>query len=164
MTKEAHCFLCDKKFGFFWWKHFCEECGRMFCSSCIKKFDEYGWCITKTPIDNYERDYLCNTCWGKKVSIFHSKYIISVKNSDSVETFPKTYKGSIPIQRKSNFINIESDFIKDKDDALKYLQVTALIEGYDAIYDLKYEKKTESEDNYKYSVWKAVGKAGKRLK
>jgi len=167
MVKEKNCFSCDKKFGLFTWRNFCQECGRMFCSDCIMKFDEYEWCNSYKPTDEYEKKYLCNTCWKKKIEKFHNKYLKAIENSDSVKTYPATYKGKIPLQTQSNVIEIESVYFKNRDNALKQLQVTSLIEGYNLIFNIEYEKKTRSEPGsgkgtHYYGVWKASGRAGKR--
>lgn len=150
------------------WRYGCEECGKIFCAKCIIKFEKYDFCVGKKPTDNYKEMYLCKNCWDSVVFPFHEKYYIAFNNNNLVESFPYTYKGRIPVNDKE-IIDLESEFLREKDDALKQLQVTALIEGKNLLYNVKYTKETGSrpgtgDETYYFSVWKAKAKAGRNPK
>lgn len=174
MAKTSKCFLCNTEFGFFKWKHDCEECHKTFCSSCIVKFDNkktYSWYLLDSPISKYSDSiifdsYVCKSCWNKNVSVFDKKYKHALDNTNLVDSFSINYKGKVPIKSNSKILNLESGWHKDRDVSLDYLKVTALTNDCNLIYNLEYFKGTDSESTghknqgtYYYTVWKAVGTA-----
>lgn len=167
MAKARNCYKCDSKFGLFRWRSHCEECGRTYCSDCIVKFREYTWYAFSPPSNRYRNNYLCIDCWNKQIREFDNKYLDSLERYKTVESFPKTYRGKIPINRNIPPDTIKSDYFRNRDDSLDQLKITALMHGYDVMYNVEWIKKTESESSesgkgtYYYSVWKAVCTAGK---
>lgn len=166
MAKVRNCYKCDSKFGLFKWRNHCEECGRTYCSDCIVKFKKYTWYAFSAPSNRYKNDYLCKNCWNKRIKTFDKKYIDACRKYETVESFPKTYKGKIPINKNIPPVTIKSDYFRNRDDSLSQLKITALMHGYNVIYKVEWIKETESESGsgngtYYYSVWKAVCTVGK---
>ncbi len=169
MSKAYNCFSCNKEFGIFTWRHYCEECSKTFCSSCITEFDKkktYEWYMLNSPIDKYKNSYLCKSCWNKHIEKFDKKYKYALQNYTSVESFSINYKGKIPKKKDSKVIELESDWNKNRDNSLKDIQITALTNNCNLIYNLEYTKDTDwestgykNEGTYYYTVWKALGKA-----
>ena len=167
MYKHKKCPYCKKRFGLFRFRHYCEECRKMYCSNCIIEYDEYKWYSGEKPTDKYKNDYICKICNEVvlKISPFHRNYINAIKNIESIVTFPKTYKGKISLSKNSDIIEIESEYFEDRNDSLYQLKVTALVRGYNILFDIEYSKKTKDHNTggggvYYYSVWSAYGKAG----
>lgn len=166
MATTKECGLCKAKFGIFKWKHLCESCGHHFCSECIAKLDEYEWTHINNPNKKYPNGALCDKCWAENINEFDAKYRNAVHAYKKiVKIYPSTYKGNINLDRNVPITEIESDYHKARTDADKQLMVDAILLEYDIVVDVTHEKETRRRSgNYRYSVWKAVGKAGKQAK
>ena len=79
---------------------------------------------------------------------------------EKVETFPKTYNGNISTVPKCI---IESDWHRERDDALDEIKIEALVEGCSLLVDVEYnyETKSDPETGYRYRLWSAKGKASR---
>ncbi|MBZ0183314.1 MAG: FYVE zinc finger domain-containing protein [Melioribacteraceae bacterium] len=185
MSKSTHCSICEKKFGIFRWRNNCSICEDIVCSDHYKIWStpDFSYFIGKYPPQKSTKGKVCDNCGKafidkiKKMNLeFYKKYENANQNMDKVEIkiFPETYKGNVRADEKIKQFKVKSHFFKKRDDSLRQLKFACLIYDLDLIYDLKYVKKTFSEDVskpfqkhggiYYYTKWKAKATLAKRIK
>lgn len=116
-----------------------------FCGQCLKVQQEELDKSIKKIEDNIKND------------------IANLKDGAiEMQIYSKNYQGMIEHDKTCN-ISITSNEYKDKDEALYSLKLKATNLDCDMIYNLSYEKETENDGNYYYSVWRASGIATKKI-
>ena len=64
-------------------------------------------------------DRICNKCWGEIVLPVKKHYEEILRSYNKVDTFPKTYRGKIPIVAGSQKDLITTNWFQEKENALK---------------------------------------------
>lgn len=148
----------------------CEKCGKQLCSSCVSELeDRYPSYLLnlgdKPNIEFYEK-YLCKKCVSQLENlsenvIFNEKYEAALLEYGKVQVYPTSYRGKINIDLSVPTKKFVSRYVPDRQAIEKAFQVSAIMLGYDIVYDVYYNKETESSGNYRYTVYQGVGLAAK---
>lgn len=85
--------------------------------------------------------------------------VLAAKNHDPVQSWPATYKGRIPVIEGSEKPRVHSDWFKEKEIAKGQLLLTCvyLFDRDNAVKGIEFEKRTDSEGNYQFTIWRASG-------
>ncbi len=124
------CSLCNKS-------HFgctsCFVCNELVCKYCGKDISSLGFC--------------CKS---------HGDIDSALINEKSVKVFSENYKGKIAPYKISK--TIHTSYYRNKDNAEYALRFIAAINDANIVQEVKFTKKTENDNNYKYSVWSGNGR------
>lgn len=150
-------------------KFSCRGCGKVFCKDCVNKISLFDDIIYKEfyqNIPNFEFSIIkfssvaCQSC-ADTLNKLNEKINIAWKKSSSVKIYNRNYHGKIP--KKGPTWKFETTYYKDRDYALNLLKAVAAFHGYNLIYDVYYDKSTNSKPSengkgtYYYSVFKYSG-------
>ena len=127
--------------------------------------------------EQYDDTEICYNCRSEIFTHEHERFYFAKEKSVDVITYPATYKGNIGIDRSSVKTNVKSGTYRNKDDALNELRLRAFIEGFNVVFDYKWNRNTETEpsnsnhiesQNYvpgthKYSAWSVTGNFAKKV-
>jgi hypothetical protein len=78
-----------------------------------------------------------------------------------VRVFSANYKGKVPNDGAQK--RLCGNWFKSRTDAELSLKATAAFEGYNYVRDVELEGKEETENRYRYTMWRASGIAGTTL-
>jgi len=81
-----------------------------------------------------------------------------------VELFPSTFHGRVPFDYSREKRDLETDWFRDRSDAEYQLRTTARFMGFDLVYGVSQDRKTDSEPGsgqgtHYYSVFSLRGVA-----
>lgn len=109
------------------------------------------------PFNNKTSDFYCSSCAPKVAE--QEKLVLAARNHDPVQTWPATYKGRIPVVAGSEQHRVYSDWYKEKEIAKSQLLLTCvyLFDRTNAVKEIEFDRKTDSEGNYQFTVWRASG-------
>jgi len=173
-------------FTLFNWKR-CTECGKRFilsepkqcvlckkilCSSCIGELEDrypfYLWSLGDKPNIDYYGKLLCKSCVIKleqspENTCFCERYEAALLEHGKIKVFPSSYHGKLKIDASVPPKKLVSRLVPDRSIIEKAFQVSAIMLGYDLVYDVFYNKETAWDGNYQYKVYQGVGIAAKKL-
>ena len=140
---------CTKCESLFTLNENCLVCGKDVCGDCGKDKErvEYkDWPVSpKGRVCKDHEDAHHKTVQELKAAI---------DKSETVTLYSVNFKGKTP-HPKFN-IRIETQFHSDRDDAERELKILAATKGADAAVSANFERNTQENGNYKYSVWKGT--------
>lgn len=149
----------------------CELCGKMLCDSCISELEDkytlYLWSMGDKPnIEHYGKP-LCKKCINKLENLpntlsFNERYESAQLESGRIEVFSSNYKGKLRIDESFPSKKLVSRFVPDRGTIERAFQVTAIMWGFDVVYDVYYNRDTAWDGNYQYAVYQGVGIAAKK--
>jgi hypothetical protein len=166
--KVSHCIRCGKKLGIFRKRFRCTMCGAICCKQCHRIMPDQLEDITVPVFDYPAGTIICVTCFQDVVPVGEEKMAAARTGATRIDTWPASYRGQIPVDTTKPVHQIASPYFKDKQMALNSLRVTAAFLGCDLVYEVRYDRETKNQPTESgqgtepYSVWRAMGSAGKR--
>ena len=141
----------------------CEYCGKPYGSGSVMEEKEYKGYIGKTPWEKMGVKQICVSCWDEKIGPFHGKYLESMLKKNKMKSYMKSYIEENKIEIKAKKI-YETEYIAERWLAEEQIKMSAFIDGYDFIYDLKLDKRDIGLSNNEESLlWRATAIAAKRV-
>ena len=165
MSRKRECPFCGKRFGLFRlrFRAVCGNCGQDLCYQCRYSKPEEPELLNYN-IFNDIPDLWCPSCDEQKIGSIVSerleRYDNSLKLAREVTCYSHRYRGQIRFIAGDSR-HISSLQFRDRDEAEHNLKINAAYFNYDTIANLHFERETENDGNYQYTVWRASGDAGK---
>lgn len=143
---------CGVKFGLFAWKYSCGMCKKHFCSTHILDRNKAeSWNLYSF----FSGEGACAECRAKLESILAA--------SHGIEVWSANYKGRISCDREGPSHYVSTGTHRERTTCDHYLRVEAAHQGMEVVYNVTYDKDTEQDGNYRYTVWSARGTAARKL-
>lgn len=163
MSRLRQCPECHKTFGLFRWRHQCLDCSATKCAACLRIAPPLPG-VNPAP---YRPGTRCHACFEERIAPMLRSYERALSDEASVETWPTTYAGRVPVDPAEEQLKVASTWHREKDDALEQIRITALFLGFDIVYKVRFERDTDSEPGtgkgvHKFSIWQAHGVAARR--
>ncbi len=166
------CSVCNKYLGLLSREFNCCICGRVVCRECRTKIpnDEVMELLLQVHhvldrASSWDGSFsVCSNCigeFGKR----YSKMKDGLSDTSSVKIYTINYQGKIP--KGTYRIKIESDWFRDRNEALVKLKAMATYLDYRQIVEVRFDKDTGSEPSengkgtHYYTIWQASGYAVK---
>jgi len=161
MSTATNCKACKKSFGIFRWRYICDYCEKTFCDDCLSKIPSMEKLHQSLQL---ERNTICQQCYTKRVSHIFDKYNAAIIRGETIDIWPITYKGKIPIIIGSEKEPLLTSWQKGKSKAMSELKTTLayLYEDCDSVVQMECKPRSASSGNYKYTEWQATGIPAKR--
>jgi uncharacterized protein YbjQ (UPF0145 family) len=125
------------------------------CPHCDNEFGLFRW----RHVCDICGETVCADCLTEHLFEYCPTCMQNAENT--VETYSVTYKGN-KYKPCTDIGEIETNWFRRRDNALKELKMRAARLGCDVVYNVNYDEDTENEGNYFYSVWQATGIAAKK--
>ena len=163
------CKVCRQNLGFFQREHKCSFCGGTICHDCAVKFridnqaKRIAFEYTTTPDAEIHTGwsspfaYACPACYlnyEKDVQTMIQNEIMIRK--ENVRLYSNRYLGRLP--KYTQEISIQTEYYRDKNEAENEMKLIAAHLGCRNVIDVRYNKKSEEDGNYIYSVFQYEGK------
>ena len=171
------CAACGRGFWLFRREYQCIHCHSAICYMCLYRFHLRCECVVCHAVSYqasccYEGHFewlspepaeagkwYCKECHQSHVAPLRPRYEEACKRCQEVELFPSTFHGRVPFDYSREKRDLETDWFRDRSDAERQLRTTARFTGFDLVYGVSQDRKTDSEGTYCYSVFSLRGVA-----
>lgn len=138
----------------------CDLCGELYQKDkfrCVPSFSKLLLNPFKKEILSESDNEICEYCYEKHIKPIEIAYEKALSDAKNIKTYPVTYQGKVSVDYSTSNSNYKSEYLEEKEASLEQLKVTAAYLSYDVIYDVSYDKETNTNGNYRFATWSAKG-------
>jgi len=153
------CHICEKE-SFL--NSACKGCGKVTCSNskCYSKKPNNLLFCHPAYLDlkwayGIMGDWTCQKCFDKIVAPLQK--LFENREENKLQVYSKNFQGRI-VGKTANHIILKTAFMKNKDDALMWLKLSAIAMNATRVVEWTTERKTDTDGSYTWSIWSASGK------
>lgn len=130
----------------------CGVCEEGVCKRCVQRTNEETFRYLPELPDILQRPQYCSRCWDENVAAPLAEYEDTLEKAKAVSVLPKSYRATIPIQKKATR-EIRVEDCPDRDEAILKMAFLAASEGYNALIKAEVNAQKVRNHGYQKSSW-----------
>lgn len=164
ISYSGTCTNCRRHLRFFNLKYYCDFCGDTLCRNCVNIFDcnatqeiiAFKQLTSEYPMEG-EHVYSCHSClstFDERVETL-AQNAIMIGGKENVRLYSQRYQGRLPKHKEET--HIKTGFYRDRNNAEEELKNIAAHLGCRNVINVRYNRDTNEDGNYKFSVFQYEG-------